>query len=220
MNKRIQIRAAFLLLLVFFAIPSFAEASGYLRNGNGHTVALTFDDGPRPGYVEPILAILREKDVRATFFLVGRYVLEHPELVRAIDAEGHTVANHTFYHNNLTSLPPENVYREWRLCNEAVEQVTGKKPRFARPPGGRYNNFVAERANGEGLRIVLWTNNPGDYAASLDGPSLARKVLSRAKEGDIVLLHVGVAPTIDALPEIIDGYRKKGFSFVTVDEMR
>ena len=141
-------------------------------------------------------------------------------LVRAIDAEGHTVANHTFYHNNLTSLPPENVYREWRLCNEAVERVTGKKPRFARPPGGRYNTFVAERANEEGLRIVLWTNNPGDYAASLDGPSLARKVLSRAKEGDIVLLHVGVAPTIDALPEIIDGYRRKGFSFVTVDEMR
>lgn len=211
---------ALLALLLLYAAGPSAEASGFLKNGNGKTVALTFDDGPRPGYVEPILDILREKGVRATFFLVGRYVLAHPELVRAIDAGGHTVANHTFYHNNLTSLPPENVYREWRLCNEAVEQVIGKKPRFARPPGGRYNDFVAERAAEEGLRIVLWTNNPGDYSASLDGPSLARKVLSRAREGDIVLLHVGVAPTIDALPEIIDGYRKKGFSFVTVAEIR
>ena len=220
MKERVQISAAVLLFLLLVGIASPSEALDFLKNGNGKTVALTFDDGPRPGYVEPILGILREKGVRATFFLVGRYVLEHPELVRAIDAEGHTVANHTFYHNNLTSLPPENVYREWRLCNEAVEQVIGKKPRFARPPGGRYNDFVAERAAEEGLRIVLWTNNPGDYSASLDGPSLARKVLSKAKEGDIVLLHVGVAPTIDALPEIIDGYRKKGFSFVTVDEMR
>ena len=219
MKERVQISAAVLLFLLLVGIASPSEALDFLKNGNGKTVALTFDDGPRPGYVEPILGILREKGVRATFFLVGRYVLEHPELVRAIDAEGHTVANHTFYHNNLTSLPPENVYREWRLCNEAVEQVIGKKPRFARPPGGRYNDFVAERAAEEGLRIVLWTNNPGDYSASLDGPSLARKVLSKAKEGDIVLLHVGVAPTIDALPGIIDGYREKGFSFVVVDEM-
>ena len=219
MKERVQISAAVLLFLLLLGIASPSEALDFLKNGNGKTVALTFDDGPRPGYVEPILGILREKGVRATFFLVGRYVLEHPELVRAIDAEGHTVANHTFYHNNLTSLPPENVYREWRLCNEAVEQVIGKKPRFARPPGGRYNDFVAERAAEEGLRIVLWTNNPGDYSASLDGPSLARKVLSKAKEGDIVLLHVGVAPTIDALPRIIDGYREKGFSFVVVDEM-
>ncbi len=219
MKERVQISAAVLLFLLLLGIASPSEALDFLKNGNGKTVALTFDDGPRPGYVEPILGILREKGVRATFFLVGRYVLEHPELVRAIDAEGHTVANHTFYHNNLTSLPPENVYREWRLCNEAVERVIGKKPRFARPPGGRYNDFVAERAAEEGLRIVLWTNNPGDYSASLDGPSLARKVLSKAKEGDIVLLHVGVAPTIDALPRIIDGYREKGFSFVVVDEM-
>lgn len=219
MKERVRISAAVLLFLLLLGIASPSEALDFLKNGNGKTVALTFDDGPRPGYVEPILGILREKGVRATFFLVGRYVLEHPELVRAIDAEGHTVANHTFYHNNLTSLPPENVYREWRLCNEAVERVIGKKPRFARPPGGRYNDFVAERAAEEGLRIVLWTNNPGDYSASLDGPSLARKVLSKAKEGDIVLLHVGVAPTIDALPGIIDGYREKGFSFVVVDEM-
>lgn len=219
MKERVRISAMVLLFLLLLGIASHSEALDFLKNGNGKTVALTFDDGPRPGYVEPILGILREKGVRATFFLVGRYVLEHPELVRAIDAEGHTVANHTFYHNNLTSLPPENVYREWRLCNEAVEQVIGKKPRFARPPGGRYNDFVAERAAEEGLRIVLWTNNPGDYSASLDGPSLARKVLSKAKEGDIVLLHVGVAPTIDALPGIIDGYREKGFSFVVVDEM-
>lgn len=219
MKERVHRSVVVFLFLLLVGIVSPSEALDFLKNGNGHTVALTFDDGPRPGYVEPILDILREKGVRATFFLVGRYVLEYPELVRAIDAEGHTVANHTFYHNDLTSLPPENVYREWRLCNEAVEQVIGKRPQFARPPGGRYNDFVAKRAAEEGLRIVLWTNNPGDYSASLDGPSLARKVLSRAKEGDIVLLHVGVAPTIDALPSIIDGYRKKGFSFVVIDEI-
>ena len=132
---------------------------------------------------------------------------------------GHVVANHTYYHNNLTALPRENVYREWRLCSEAIESILGQKPRFARPPGGRFNSFVVDQAAGEGLRIVLWTNNPGDYSDSLTAPELTRKVLAKSAPGDILLLHVGVRPTIEALPGIIDGYRKKGFSFVTVEDI-
>lgn len=216
-SARILAVIALSLLLCGTARPS--SGLDMLTKGRGRTVALTFDDGPRPGYVEPILDILRDKGVHATFFLVGRFVDDHPELVRAIDKGGHLVANHTYYHNNLTNLPPENVYKEWRLCSEAVERAIGKRPGFCRPPGGNYNDFVAEEAEGEGLRIVLWTNNPGDYTALLDAPALEDKVLARAREGDIVLLHVGVAPTIEALPGIIDGYLKKGFSFVTVDEM-
>lgn len=196
-----------------------ASALPLLERGKGRTAAITFDDGPRPGYVEPLLGILREKGVRATFFVVGRYAVQHPELVRAMADGGHVVANHTYYHNNLAALPPENVYREWRLCSEAIESILGEKPRFARPPGGRFNSFVVDRAAGEGLRIVLWTNNPGDYSDSLTAPELTRKVLAKAAPGDILLLHVGVRPTIEALPGIIDGYRKKGFSFVTVEDI-
>ena len=191
----------------------------FLERGKGRTVALTFDDGPRPGFVEPLLDILREKGVRATFFVVGRFAAEHPHLVRAMADGGHVVANHTYYHNNLTALPRENVYRDWRLCSEAIENILGKKPRFARPPGGRYNAFVADQAVGEGLRIVLWTNNPGDYSDSLTPPELTRKVLAKAAPGDILLLHVGVRPTIEALPGIIDGYRKKDYTFVTVEDI-
>ncbi|MDK2959074.1 MAG: peptidoglycan-N-acetylglucosamine deacetylase [Synergistaceae bacterium] len=196
-----------------------ASALPPLGKGKGRTVAITFDDGPRPGYVEPLLDILREKGVRATFFVVGRYATEYPHLVRAMAGGGHVVGDHTYYHNNLTTLPPENVYREWRLCSEAIESILGKKPRSARPPGGQLNSFVVEQAAGEGLRIVLWTNNPGDYTGSLTAQELTRKVLAKAAPGDILLLHVGVRPTIEALPGIIDGYRKKGFSFVTVEDI-
>jgi peptidoglycan/xylan/chitin deacetylase (PgdA/CDA1 family) len=199
--------------------PADAGARPLIERGKGRTVAITFDDGPRPGYVEPLLDILREKGVRATFFVVGRYAVLYPELVRAMADGGHVVANHTYYHNNLTALPRENVYREWRLCSEAIESILGQKPRFARPPGGRFNSFVVDQAAGEGLRIVLWTNNPGDYSDSLTAPELTRKVLAKSAPGDILLLHVGVRPTIEALPGIIDGYRKKGFSFVTVEDI-
>ena len=211
--------AGWLLFLCLLTAASDVYAQPLLERGKGRTVAITFDDGPRPGYVESILKILREKGVRATFFVVGRYAAEHPGLIRAMADDGHVVANHTFYHNNLTALPRENVYREWRLCSEAIESILGRKPRFARPPGGQYNSFVVDQAAEEGLRVVLWTNNPGDYSDTLRGGELTRKVLVRAAPGEILLLHVGVLSTIEALPGIIDGYRKKGFIFVTVEEI-
>ena len=211
--------AGWLLFLCLLTAASDVYAQPLLERGKGRTVAITFDDGPRPGYVESILKILREKGVRATFFVVGRYAAEHPGLIRAMAADGHVVAYHTFYHNNLTALPRENVYREWRLCSEAIESILGRKPRFARPPGGQYNSFVVDQAAEEGLRVVLWTNNPGDYSDTLRGGELTRKVLVRAAPGEILLLHVGVFSTIEALPGIIDGYREKGFTFVTVEEI-
>lgn len=215
--KKSAVCWAMLILAVIGA--GEAPARQPLEKGNGRTVAITFDDGPRPGFVEPVLDILREKGVKATFFVVGRYAAQHPHLVRAMAAGGHVVANHTFYHNNLTALPRENVHREWRLCSETIESILGEKPRFARPPGGQYNAFVVDQAAAEGLRIVLWTNNPGDYNDSLGAPELTGKVLAKAAPGDILLLHVGVGPTIGALPGIIDGYRRKGFSFVTVEDI-
>lgn len=220
--KRDRLAALLLAVLLFLAgSHGEAEANAFpsIWKGRGKTVALTFDDGPRPGFVEPILQILREKRVKATFFVVGQSAAQHPELIRAIAADGHVLGNHSYYHNNITLLPRENAGLEWRLCSEALERILGARPRFARAPGGQSNPFVAGKAAEEGLRLVLWTNNPGDYRDRISPSALSKKVLGRSSPGDIVLLHVGVVSTIRALPDIIDGYRARGFRFVTVEEI-
>ncbi len=186
--------------------------------GRGKVVALTIDDGPHSGYTERLLAILREAKVKATFFLVGRMAATTPELVRQELAEGHTLGNHSHYHNNLLSLPPEGVVTEWRMCNYTVRSITGEFPRFCRPPGGNYDASVLEAASAEGLTAVLWTANAAD-CTGLNSRDIAQKVLSQVSPGGIILIHDGVEATVQALPHILSTLKKKGYTFVTLDEV-
>lgn len=181
-------------------------------------VALTIDDGPHPMFTNRILDILKEKRVKATFFVVGRMAAVSPEIVRRMIAEGHTVGNHTHYHNNLLSLPPENVHIEWDMCSSTLKTITGKTPRFARPPGGNYNASVLETTRKSGLTTVLWTANGADCTGISSG-DITRRILSRTGPGGIILLHSGVEATIEALPVIIDTLKRKGYRFETLDEM-
>ncbi len=209
------------LLCVFFSafpgegtilskLPTSAAASRKV-------VALTIDDGPHPGYTERILSLLAEHEVKATFFLVGKMAATYPYLVRKIAAQGHTVANHSHYHNNLVQLPPENMPFEWIMCNSTLYSITGTYPKFCRPPGGNYNQQVVAAAAKEGLRMVLWTANAGD-CTGISAKTIEQKVMSRTNSGGIILIHDGVEATIEALPEIITKLRKKGFEFVTLDQ--
>jgi peptidoglycan/xylan/chitin deacetylase (PgdA/CDA1 family) len=205
-----------LLLLLLLLAP--LEAATFSRIPTADPlVALTFDDGPHPGITEKLLDILKAKDVKATFFVVGRMAAKHPDLVRRIAQEGHTVANHTFYHNNLTTLPPENMDLEWKLCNDTVEGLTGKKPRFARPPGGQYNGEVIRAARRSGLRTALWTVNTADYTGKT-AQQIIRRIGRNLRCGAVILLHDGPPETVEALPEIIDFIRKKGYRLVSLDE--
>jgi|UPI000492383C peptidoglycan/xylan/chitin deacetylase (PgdA/CDA1 family) len=181
-------------------------------------VALTIDDGPHPGFTNRILDILQEKGVKATFFVVGRMAAVSPEIVRRMLAEGHTVGNHTHYHNNLLSLPSENVHIEWDMCSSTLKTITGKTPRFARPPGGNYDASILQVAQKSGLTTVLWTANGADCTGISSG-DITKRILSRTGPGGIILLHSGVEATIEALPGIIDTLKTKGYRFVTLDEM-
>ncbi|MFH0800833.1 MAG: polysaccharide deacetylase family protein [bacterium] len=109
-------------------------------------LALTFDDGPHPQYTPALLKILEHYHVKATFFLVGEVAEAHPDLVRAEAAAGHCIANHTYRHVKLTRVPPDMVATEIKACGEVLKAITGKAPRFFRPPGGDYNDQVLEVA--------------------------------------------------------------------------
>lgn len=181
-------------------------------------IAITFDDGPHPKYTPRLLAILRKYKVKATFFVVGERAEQYPKLVKAEIAGGHCVGNHTFHHVNLTKIPEAYVATEITACDEVLRKILGRRPRLFRPPGGDYNDKVAEVAEALGYTTVLWTDDPGDYASP--GAGLIReRIMDRIGNGGIILIHDGIDQTISILPRLLQDLSDQGYQFVTVDEM-
>ncbi|MEN6370546.1 MAG: polysaccharide deacetylase family protein [Armatimonadota bacterium] len=181
-------------------------------------VALTFDDGPHPLFTKRILTILDEYNVKATFFLVGEMAERYPALVRAEVADGHSIGNHTYHHVNVTKIPTGYIATEIGACDEVLESITGKSVHLFRPPGGDYNDNVAEVCEALNHTMVLWTDDPGDYADPGVGV-IDQRVLETVSNGGIILIHDGVQQTIDTLPYILQVLKDRGYQFVTIDEM-
>lgn len=181
-------------------------------------IALTFDDGPHPIYTRKILAILDKYDVKATFFVVGEMAERYPELIKAEIDDGHNIGNHTYHHVNLTKIPTGYVATEIAACDKVLQSVVSKPVRLFRPPGGDYNDRITEVSEVLAHTMVLWTDDPGDYA-SPGVEVIKERVLGSAKNGGIILIHDGVQQTIDALPYILRVLKEKGYQFVTVEAM-
>ncbi|MET4926428.1 polysaccharide deacetylase family protein [Streptomyces sp. PSRA5] len=181
-------------------------------------VALTFDAGP--GKDTPrLLDILKEKKVPATFFLLGRnHVLAHPETVRRIADEGHEVANHTWSHGILTDLDRDAIREELARTQDAIAEITGRKPTLMRPPQGRTNDDVGDISRELGLSQVLWSATAKDYSTT-DSALIERRILDDASADGIILLHDIYDGTVPAVPGIIEKLKKRGFTFVTVPQL-
>ena len=210
-------------LLLSFAAEA-AQASPIrsvpVNKEKGLRVALTIDDGPKENYTEELLAALREKGVKATFFLLGMDAALRQEEVRMIAADGHVIANHSMTHRNLKKMSFDEVCAELNDCSDLLESITGKRPKFMRPPGGQYNTAVLKACEAAKLIPVFWTNNPGDYIDKWkSAEELSKEVIKQRANGDIILLHMGLPLTVEALPVIIDNYHNAGFTFVTVEEL-
>jgi peptidoglycan/xylan/chitin deacetylase (PgdA/CDA1 family) len=184
-------------------------------------IALTFDDGPSP-YTAKVLDVLRERGVPATFFLCGSNTQAYPDIARRILADGHDIGNHTFSHPYLYLTPDARIAAEIDRAQDAIFQVTGVRPTLFRPPFGvrwfSLRRLLAER----GLTMVMWTIREGD--GGRDAATIARKTLASLGPGAIILLHDGYetrpaaavdrAAMVEALPAIIDGARRAGYTFV------
>lgn len=183
-------------------------------------VALTFDDGPSPEITPRVLDILRDKQAKATFFLVGEQVERNPELARRMGREGHAVGNHTYSHPALFCfLSPRRLSEEIARTQDAVFRVTGVRPRHFRSPVGLRHPILKLALEREALEFVLWQLRTYDTRA-LTPETLRRRVLDRVRPGAIVLLHdrpgPGASAMLAALPDVIDGLRARGFELVTV----
>jgi peptidoglycan-N-acetylglucosamine deacetylase len=180
-------------------------------------VALTFDDGPDPVHTPKLLDLLREKGVKATFFVIGKRADQYPEIVRRAWAEGHLIANHTWSHYSLFCfLTPRRLRAEIERGTETVRRVCGFRPRLFRSPVGLRHPLLAPYLKDAGLEYVSWTIRTRDTLTA-NSSVLARRIL-KAASGDIILLHDhlpgGTDAMLEVLPRVIDELRKRGFQFV------
>ncbi|MBA1334118.1 MAG: Peptidoglycan N-acetylglucosamine deacetylase [Firmicutes bacterium] len=202
----------------------------YIRNGPRELnyIALTFDDGPDPVYTPQILDVLKEKDVKATFFLVGSHAAKYPEIVKRMHEEGHSIGNHTNSHRSLIPLSDSATYGEIMLAEKTLEGITGEKPTLFRPPRGVYSQFAQDILRQERYTLVLWDVSSQDWE-EIKYTDIVRYVLKRVRPGSIVLFHDSGniitsqggdrSNTVKALPIIIDRLREQGYQLITVDQM-
>jgi peptidoglycan/xylan/chitin deacetylase (PgdA/CDA1 family) len=181
-------------------------------------LALTFDDGPDAVDTPKLLDLLRDKNVKATFFVVGKRADQYPEIVRRACAEGHLIANHTWSHRHLFCfLTPSRLRAEIERGTESVRRICGFRPRLFRSPVGMRHPLLNSYLKDAGLEYVSWTIRTRDTLTRNSG-ALARRILSRAASGDIILLHDhlprGAHVMLQALPRVIDELRQRGFEFV------
>jgi peptidoglycan/xylan/chitin deacetylase (PgdA/CDA1 family) len=177
-------------------------------------VALTFDDGPSE-YTERFLDVLREKEVRATFFEIGQEMPGREAAMRRILAEGDEIGDHTMNHVEFPG------YAQIAGAAHRIERYTGFRPCLFRPPGGAVNSSVVATAGSLGLKTIIWDVDPRDW--SLPGSAeIYSNIIGHTRPGSIVLMHDGGGPrdeTLAVLPRIIDTLRGEGYGFETVSEL-
>ena len=182
-------------------------------------IAMTFDDGPHATLTPKLLDLLAARHIKATFFLIGQNVVDHPEIVQRAIREGHEVGNHSWSHPNLGKMSDDAVRRELRRTDEAIRNATGKRPTIMRPPYGsitaRQKRWIHEEF---GYDIILWDVDPLDWKEP--GPmTVCNRILKETRPGSIVLSHDIHRGTIEAMPATLEQLEAKHFKFVTVSEL-
>lgn len=182
---------------------------------DGGLIALTFDDGPRRSTTTALLDGLAQRGARATFFLIGRQLANNADLVQRMDREGHQIGIHTYDHTKLTGLNDADFAAQVDKTRSAIQSILGHNGFLLRPPYGMTDPAVERRA---GCPIILWSIDPEDW----DDKNTARvveHVVSRARDGDIILLHDIYPSSVEAALQIVDKLHERGFYFVTVSEL-
>ena len=186
---------------------------------DGPYIAMSFDDGPSATLTPKLLDLLAARHIKATFFVIGENVMEHPEVVARAAREGHEIGNHSWSHPNLAKMSQESVRSQLQRTDAAIKNATGERPTLMRPPYGSITDREKHWIHDEfGYRIILWDVDPYDWKRP--GPAVVRnRILKETRPGSIVLSHDIHPGTIEAMPSTLDALEAKGFKFVTVSEL-
>lgn len=231
-----------ILLLLILSILSvtgfciFFDQAVLTRNGTVYrintkdkVVALTFDDGPSSIWTPQILDALKERDVKATFFMIGKHVEKYPEIVKRVALEGHEIGNHTYLHHVLIYYTDDELQLEIKHTESLIEKITGKKTGLFRPPKAWVTKQEKNYIIGLGYKIILWTLNSKDWVTFLGDKHIARYLEKHVEPGSIILFHDSGgtfsieggdrSKTVKAVSKLIDRLKAEGYKFVTISEL-
>ena len=196
--------------------PEFVYSSVHV---NAPYIAITFDDGPHATLTPKLLDLLKERNIKATFFVIGKNAAEYPDILRRIAAEGHEIANHSWSHPDLAKLPQDTVRGEISRTQDAITNTIARPVTLLRPPYGALQTTQKQWVHDTyGYRIILWDVDPLDWRRP--GASVvSERILKGAKPGSIILAHDIHPGTIEAMPATLDQLIARGFQFVTVSEL-
>jgi peptidoglycan-N-acetylglucosamine deacetylase len=227
--------------IVTAAVAAAASAAGYQSMAPtgqwfGHTftglsrgsrqLALTYDDGPNDPHTQHLLDVLARHNVHTTFFLIGRYAQQRPDIVREIVRAGHVVGNHTFTHPLLIFKSARELRSQLDNCHRALTDAIGEHSNLFRPPFGGRRPAVLRVARQMGLEPIMWNVTGYDWNAT-SAEQIERKVVSQVRGGNVILLHDGGhrefgadrSYTVTATDRLISRYKSEGYEFVTIPEM-
>jgi peptidoglycan/xylan/chitin deacetylase (PgdA/CDA1 family) len=222
-------------LCTYAALSAGSQLFGQtlIANCNPKEIALTFDDGPNDPYTFQLLEILAEHQMRATFFMIGRFVRQRPDIVRAVQFAGHLIGNHTMTHPWLVLEPPAKVHRELSDCNAALEDVLGERVSYFRPPHGSRRPDVLRTARELGLTPVMWNVIGHDWEPGTRAEVVLGRVEKRMREnqragyGSNIVLHDGGqagigldrSATVRAVQLLLAKLPGGSASFITADQL-
>ena len=215
-----------LTILLSLALPLRAANDGladvyFSCENDSKRIAITFDDGPHYKYTAEILDILRENDVKATFFVVGQLAKRYPELILREISEGHEIASHTWSHPHISEVSEASLASELSSNEELIFELAEYRLKLFRPPEGKYSDVVRRVAADHDYEVVLWTVDTRDWShPSVD--KIVETVLNDTESGSIILCHDFIgsdSPTPEALRRFIPELKRNGYEFVTVSEL-
>ncbi|MGL4567557.1 MAG: polysaccharide deacetylase family protein [Fusobacteriaceae bacterium] len=184
-------------------------------------LALTFDDGPNDSSLLKILELLKEQEIKASFFFIGSYIKKYPEeTIKAFD-EGHLVLNHTYAHSNFKNSSEDEIFFEISKGNQIIKDVIGKKPKMYRPPYGVVTKSELQALGRLDMNLIGWNVDSRDWSKHETLNSVIEISKGQIKSGSIILMHTqpGKMRTYEALKILIPYLKKEGYTFVKLDEL-
>ncbi len=236
--KKLITIAAIVIVLTGLGVAAFSiffDQAVIVRKGTIYkvdvaekVVALTFDDGPSPEWTPKILDELKKADVKATFFMIGEYVEKYPLIAKRVADEGHDIGNHSYDHKVLIYYRMKTLEREINQAEKVIQNVTGIKTKYFRPPKAWITYKEKEKIREMGYEIVLWTLNSKDWV-TFDDRYIVRFLVHNVQPGEIILFHDGGGvfstqggdrhQTVQTIPRLVEKLREKGYRFVTITEL-
>lgn len=203
-------------VLTLVDIPVSGVAPYYHGNAQKEQMSLTINVDWGEEYIPLMLEILKQKNVKATFFVTGKWASKFPDLVKRIYNAGHEVQNHGYSHAHPNQLSEAQMIEHLKKNEEIIYNIIGVRTTLYAPPYGEYNKNVVRIADAQGYKLIMWTADTIDWQRPTP-EVIKQRILKKASKGGIVLMHP-IQQTVQALPGMIDGLRAKGYQLVTVSE--